>query len=108
MLQVFPTNQKVDYVVRKSDHFYRDETIQEKEMIVVGGLNYYKWAHFKCPCGCGEIINLSLMRGHRPSWTLKVSLKFRPSLYPSVWKKEGCGSHFWVKDGMVIWHEGDW
>ncbi|MEA1099712.1 DUF6527 family protein [Escherichia coli] len=24
-------------------------------------------------------------------------------MYPSVWLKDGCQSHFWIKKGRVVW-----
>ncbi|MFZ6010436.1 MAG: DUF6527 family protein [Bacteroidota bacterium] len=24
-------------------------------------------------------------------------------MFPSVWKKDGCQSHFWIRRGKVIW-----
>lgn len=92
------------FYIRKVNHYGRGDNISEKELLVVGGLNYSKWVHFKCPCGCGDIINLSLMKGRRPNWVLKVSFLGQPTLYPSVWKKDGCESHFWITKGSVIWH----
>ena len=61
------------------------------------------WAMFKCPCGCGTVISLSLQKIHRPSWTVEKTKAGRPSLYPSVWQNKGCCSHFWIKDGRVHW-----
>jgi hypothetical protein len=36
---------------------------------------------------------------------LDVSIRAdgRPSLKPSVWRKPGCGCHFWMRDGRVHW-----
>ncbi|WP_425525696.1 DUF6527 family protein [Xanthomonas campestris] len=55
-----------------------------------------------CPCGCGEVIELSLSPESRNFWKLAVEAG-RPTLHPSVWRKTGCGSHFWVRRGRVQW-----
>jgi hypothetical protein len=62
-----------------------------------------KWALFLCPCGCLDVITLSLQRVHRPRWVVTRSDDGRPSMSPSVWRDVGCLSHFWVDDGRVYW-----
>lgn len=62
-----------------------------------------RWVLFKCPCGCGSVVTLSLQSAHRPSWRLRYSRASRPTLLPSVWRDAGCLSHFWIEDGRVYW-----
>lgn len=62
-------------------------------------------AAMRCPCGCGETIELMLMEGIRPRWDFTVDRKKRPTLRPSVWRETGCRSHFWLRAGQVIWCE---
>jgi Family of unknown function (DUF6527) len=57
----------------------------------------------RCPCGCGRRIELLLIAEAKPRWDLSVDDKGRPSLAPSVWLKNGCRSHFWLKSGRVRW-----
>jgi hypothetical protein len=57
----------------------------------------------RCPCGCGDVIELPLQPDVRPRWKLEADLSGRPTLSPSVWRRTGCGSHFWVKRGRVFW-----
>ena len=61
------------------------------------------WTLFLCPCGCGHVISLSLQSDRRPFWTVKKTRTGQPSLYPSVWQKVGCKSHFWITNGEIIW-----
>ena len=56
-----------------------------------------------CPCGCGQRVELPLIREAKPRWSLKVDDKHRPTLHPSVWLREGCRSHYFVRDGKVKW-----
>lgn len=79
-----------------------NDQIGEKDFMQVVYKNRPMWALFRCPCGCREVISLSLQNVHNPHWTLTVR-KNRPSLYPSVWQKVGCRSHFWIHDGYVYW-----
>jgi len=56
-----------------------------------------------CPCGCGEVLELALIAEARPRWSIRVDRRGRPSLSPSVWRRTGCRSHFWLRDGRVRW-----
>ncbi|MFD2265406.1 DUF6527 family protein [Lacibacterium aquatile] len=55
-----------------------------------------------CPCGCGDVIELMLIKNTRPRWDLTIE-DGRPSLHPSVWRATGCRAHFWLKNGRVRW-----
>jgi hypothetical protein len=57
----------------------------------------------RCPCGCGDVIELPLQADVRPRWNLEAERSGRPSLSPSVWRRTGCRSHFWVRRGRVCW-----
>ena len=63
---------------------------------------YLKWAHFSCP-QCGDHIQLPLVGKTR--WSVKVDLLRRPTLAPSIWEKAGCGAHFFIEKGELIWCE---
>jgi hypothetical protein len=62
-----------------------------------------KWALFLCPCGCSQVITLSLQRVHKPRWGVTAGEEGRPSLWPSIWRDVGCLSHFWIDHGRVYW-----
>lgn len=72
---------------------------------LVRGGSGYKWIIFTCPCGCEQQIALSLMRSHLPRWSIEVRPNGTFTLHPSV-DSTTCGSHFWVREGTVIWCEG--
>lgn len=55
-----------------------------------------------CPCGCGEQIQLSTVGG-RPRWSVKIDRDGTVTLTPSVWRKVGCESHFFLREGIVQW-----
>ncbi|MEI9951912.1 MAG: DUF6527 family protein [Pseudomonadota bacterium] len=59
-----------------------------------------KWAHLRCP-KCGDHIQLPLA-GHG-SWSLDQDLLSRPTLAPSIWEKQSCGAHFFVRAGSIVW-----
>lgn len=56
-----------------------------------------------CPCGCGAVLDLNLLPDEKPCWRFSSDKKGRASLNPSVWRKVGCKSHFWLKSGKIIW-----
>lgn len=56
-----------------------------------------------CPCGCGELIHLSLLPDDPPSWQHRQDSKQKPSLEPSVWRTTGCRSHFFLSKGRIVW-----
>jgi len=57
----------------------------------------------RCPCGCGDSLEMPLLEVVKPNWTLAIDSRGRPSLHPSIWRTAGCQSHFWVRDGRVVW-----
>lgn len=57
----------------------------------------------RCPCGCGQRIELPLIQEADPRWKLRVETDGTPTLSPSVWLQDGCRSHFYVRCGKVQW-----
>jgi len=57
----------------------------------------------RCPCGCKETIELMLLKAAKPRWDLTFNAKGQPSLSPSILRRSGCRSHFWVRGGKVEW-----
>ncbi|MBL4701369.1 MAG: hypothetical protein JKX85_08925 [Phycisphaeraceae bacterium] len=55
----------------------------------------------RCPCGCGDTLELMLLKEAKPNWILKA--EGPPTLHPSVWRQSGCGAHFWLRDGHIHW-----
>jgi hypothetical protein len=69
--------------------------------VVVAPNGHPKWAMFKCPCGCNELVALNLMQSQHPCWSLESTSRGY-SLHPSV-DSQTCGAHYWVRDGQVKW-----
>lgn len=61
-----------------------------------------QWAVFDCPCCRGHRLTVSLRESDHPHWTAKRH-GARLSLYPSLWLKENCKSHFWIRENKVSW-----
>ncbi|MGY3858930.1 DUF6527 family protein [Aeromonas hydrophila] len=56
-----------------------------------------------CPCGCGDLIQLSLASNGHPRWVVDEGVRRAASLHPSIHRTAGCRSHFFLKQGKVIW-----
>ena len=54
-------------------------------------------------CGCGDLIQLSLLQKDSPHWRFRGDACGLFSLKPSVWRTAGCCSHFFLRDGLVLW-----
>ena len=57
----------------------------------------------RCPCGCGRKLEMLLLKGVKPRWDVFSDKAGYVSLHPSVWLRDGCKSHFWIRRGRVIW-----
>lgn len=60
------------------------------------------WLHVECPCRCGSILRVNLMKTAHPVWTLSRDNSAQVSLSPSL-NVPACGSHFWIVNGYVSW-----
>ena len=75
--------------------------------LYLAGENGYLWAAaMLCPCGCGAVIELNLLKKARPRWSVTEHPDGSASLMPSVWRSEGCMSHFYLRQGQVDWCRG--
>jgi hypothetical protein len=90
-----------DWVVIFEEDLRDDSEIEPGQMVFVIGSGAPKWAQHLCPCGCNEVILLNLNSGRRPCWSLHYDLLGRPTVHPSIWRKEGCMSHYWIRNGMT-------
>jgi uncharacterized protein DUF6527 len=59
----------------------------------------------RCPCGCGQRLEMMVLEGVNPRWDVTLDARGRPTLHPSVWLRQGCRSHFWVRKGKIVWCE---
>jgi hypothetical protein len=60
-------------------------------------------AALQCPCGCGAIVQLSLLENDRPRWRLRQEKDGTATLSPSIWRSTGCKSHFFLREGLIVW-----
>jgi Family of unknown function (DUF6527) len=80
-----------------------NSAIGDRDFVFVIYETVPRWALFRCPCGCSEVISLPLAAPHNPRWAVYVDEDGFASLYPSVWRNTGCMSHFVIRSGCVFW-----
>ena len=76
--------------------------IRKRRLVLVGSQERAKWLRFLCPCGCGQIMALNLMRSHSPHWDVTDHGDGTVSVTPSVHATK-CGSHYWLRRNRVDW-----
>lgn len=79
------------------------EVLQNYRLYIVEESSFQERAAMVCPCGCQKTLFLNLLEDERPCWRVRVAPKGEASLSPSVWRKTGCESHFWLRQGKVKW-----
>lgn len=77
--------------------------LEKNTIYIVEDDGYQEQAAMLCPCGCERILHMNLLPDERPCWELTLHTNGVASLYPSVWRKTDCQSHFWFKQGKVYW-----
>lgn len=82
--------------------------IPSKTLVLTKKGNEFTWVRYVCPCGCGELINLSLSSAISPYWSLvmtQVNIKKpKVTITPSVYMRNTkCGSHYFITENKVIW-----
>jgi hypothetical protein len=55
-----------------------------------------------CPDGCGDVITLNLDKRFGRAWGIYGDRK-RLSMYPSIWRDNGCRAHFILWAGKILW-----
>jgi len=86
------------------DEHPEKEMIPENLLLIVEEeKKYKKWVYLRCPCGCKELILLSLSKKSYPHWKIKLNRQNIPTIFPSIRRTSGCRSHFWIYQGIVYW-----
>lgn len=79
------------------------DSISDRFIFIVQDGNEPELLAFKCPCGCDADIILNLLKDASPRWSYELDDKGIIDIYPSVWRKVGCKSHFFLKDSNIKW-----
>jgi hypothetical protein len=73
-------------------------------VVYLVGERYRPWAAaLLCPCGCGELIQLSILPRGSPRWVITKHVNGTTTLHPSVRRIVGCRSHFFLRRSRVAW-----
>ena len=63
----------------------------------------YRTVNLRCPCGCDNLTVLSL---HPSRWHVRFdgqSVSLDGPTGGSVWANSGCGSHYFIRNNVVVW-----
>ncbi len=77
--------------------------LESNVLYIVYEDGYLEHASMICPCGCNKQLHMNLIPDERPLWKLKNNVNGTVSLHPSVWRRTGCRSHFWLRNSRVTW-----
>lgn len=76
----------------------------EPGTLYVAGEEPHIWvAAMLCPCGCGDVIELNLLKEASPCWTVRQRRDGSVTLMPSIWRTKGCRSHFLIRNSRIDW-----
>lgn len=92
---------EAQYGIEIKDDFPDD--IQANTVWISGNKNQLWVAYMKCPCGCGNTIELNLIKDQSPCWKIDWHYNGELTFSPSIWRTKGCKSHFFFCKGKIIW-----
>ena len=79
------------------------EQLDLNAVYVLGEGEHVWFVAMMCPCGCEATLQMSLLPDAKPRWRLIEHADGTITLQPSVWRKIGCKSHFFLRRGLVQW-----
>lgn len=88
------------HIVRVED---LPDSIERGTLYVVGEGHHLWSVALQCPCRCRAVIQLNLLPGAEPRWSLTKHRDGSVTLYPSIWRQKGCRSHFFIRKGQIEW-----
>lgn len=79
------------------------DTLPRRDLVLLRDAGEDWSVAMRCPCGCKQRVELPLIPDAKPRWSLRMERGRHPTLSPSVWLREGCRSHYFVRGGRVRW-----
>lgn len=80
------------------------DTYKSRTVYLLGGKESAWAATFECPCGCDAKVWLNLLPAPgRPRWEVERNKRGRFSITPSIWRLDGCRSHFFLRESRIVW-----
>jgi hypothetical protein len=101
VVRLFWSAVDADYQIVTVDEL--PDALRTRTLYVLTEHGFQIQASMLCPEGCGIVINLNLLPDDHPCWHLTVDAGGKPTLHPSVWRREGCRTHFFVRAGRIDW-----
>ena len=80
--------------------------LKDNEAYIVEKNGRKVWLVINCPCTVHHRLTINLSHNSRPFWDVNTSSGYLTA-YPSLWLKDGCNSHFWIRDGNVYMEPED-
>jgi hypothetical protein len=96
---------RIEYSFEIIDDF--PESIRENMIYIVGEKDHEWLAVLKCPCGCGDTVQLNLLKDAKPFWEIIRHKNGLISISPSINRIVNCKSHFSIIKEKVWWW-GEW
>jgi len=96
---IFQTDQTYIYEV----HEDLPKKLAKNKIYILGSLETPWMAAMQCPCGCKSTLNMNLIKTSSPCWKISANQRGEVSFHPSLWRKVGCKSHFFLRNGKVKW-----
>ena len=103
---LFRRSRRRDYSMIRTEQHPPQENVERGIVYVIVNGGHAKWAYLRCPCPQHDVIRLNLSKQKRPAWTVRTKRNDAPDIFPSIWQLDGCYSHFWIRDGNVVWAKG--
>jgi hypothetical protein len=82
------------------------DRLERKKLYVVGGRSCPQYAAMACPHRrCATVLTMNLLPDDDPQWQLALDRQAVPTLAPSIWRRQDCGCHFFLREGRLTWCE---
>jgi hypothetical protein len=82
------------------------DLLEPKTIYAVGADGHLWHLAFACPCGCGTPVALNVLPDDEPRWSFEDD-RGTPTIVPSVERRTGCRSHYFITRGQVRWVGAD-
>lgn len=90
----------IDEIVVTEDY---PDVIKPKTIYLRGKNNHFWSLALHCPCCCGDVIYVNLVKDEHPYWMINWNSNGTISLEPSIWRTKNCKSHFFYINGKIKW-----
>ncbi len=79
------------------------DKLKRYEIYIIGSKECYWQIVMLCPCGCKTVLHINLLNDYKPSWIYEMNSRQAITIHPSIHRKVDCKSHFFIREGKVVW-----